>query len=128
MSVTYSQSVKTARMTATRDQIDVGGAAGRLEICTTGYGAVLASIALGYPGNLTGTVSGSTLTLTGFPRSDVSADAGGQAAVARIRTSGSVDVVTGLTVGTSGTDVILNTTTVTLNQALVINSATFTHA
>ena len=34
MAVTYSTAVKTARMTAVRDQIDAGGAAGKLEICS----------------------------------------------------------------------------------------------
>lgn len=128
MSVTYSAAVKTARMTAVRDQIDGGGAAGRLEICSAGYAAVLATITLGYSGASTGTVSGSVLTLAGFPRSDTSADASGTAAVARIRDSAGTDVITGLTVGTSGTDVVLDSTSITAGQTVTVNSATFTHA
>lgn len=96
MSVTYSTAVKTARMTAVRDQIDAGGAAGKLEICSSGYATVLATVTLGYSGASTGTVSGDTLTLAGFPRSDSSADNTGTAAVARIRSSANVDVITGL--------------------------------
>lgn len=128
MAVTYSATVKTARMTAVRDAIDAGGAAGKLEICSAGYASVLATVTLGYSGASTGTVSGSVLTLAGFPRSDTSADATGTAAVARIRTSANADVITGLTVGTSATDVILDSTSITSGQTVTISSATFTHA
>jgi len=128
MAVTYSTAVKTARMTATRDQMDAGGAASKLEICSAGYAAVLATVTLGYSGATTGTISGAVLTLAGFPRSDTSADASGTAAVARIRTSADVDVITGLTVGTSGTDVVLDSVSITAGQTVTINSATFTHA
>lgn len=128
MTVTYSAAVKTALMTAVRDQIDAGGAAGKLEICSVAYASVLATITLGYSGATTGTVSGSVLTLAGFPRSDTSADATGTAAVARIRTSANVDVITGLTVGLSGSDVNLDSLSITAGQTVTINSATFTHA
>lgn len=128
MAVTYSTAVKTARMTATRDQIDAGGAAGKLEICSAGYASILATIPLGYSGASTGTVSGAVLTLAGFPRSDTSADNTGTAAVARIRTSSDVDVITGLTVGLSSADVILDSLSITAAQTVTINSATFTHA
>lgn len=127
MAVTYSATVKTARMTAVRDQMDAGGSNAVLQICSAGYASVLASITLGYSGASTGTVSGSVLTLAGFPRSDVSADATGTAAVARIRTSAGADVITGLTVGTSGTDVVLDSVSITAGQVVTINSATFTH-
>lgn len=128
MAVTYSTAVKTARMTAVRDQIDAGGAAGKLEICTAGYSSVLATITLGYSGASTGTVSGTVLTLAGFPRSDTSADATGTAAVARIRTSANADVITGLTVGLSGSDINLDSLSITAGQQVTINSAAITHA
>ena len=128
MAVTYSTAVKTARMTAVRDQIDAGGAAGKLEIGTASMATVLATITLGYSGASTGTVSGSVLTLAGFPRSDTAADATGTAAAARIRTSANADVITGLTVGTSGSDINLDSTSITTGQNVTINSATITHA
>lgn len=128
MAVTYSTAVKTARMTAVRDQIDAGGAAGKLEICTTAYGSILATIPLGYSGVSTGTVSGAVLTLAGFPRSDTSADNTGTAAVARIRTSANVDVITGLTVGLSASDINLDSLSITAGQTVTINSAAITHA
>jgi hypothetical protein len=126
MAVTYPNNVKVARMTAVRDLIDAGSGAGRLEIGTTAMGSVLATVTLGDP---SGTIAGAgVLTLSGFPRSDTSADASGTAAAARIVDSDGTAVITGLTVGTSGTDVILDSLSITAGQTVTINSAVFTHA
>jgi hypothetical protein len=125
MAVTYSSATKTARMTAVRDQIDAGTGAGILQIGTTGMATILAEITLNDP---SGTISGAVLTLSGFPKSDTSANASGTAAAARIRDSSGNDVITGLTVGTSGTDVVLDSVSITAGQTVTINSATFTHA
>lgn len=103
MPVTYSAAVKTARMTAVRDAIDAGGAAGKLELGTTAMALVLATVTLGFSGVSTGTIAADVLTLAGFPRADSSADATGKATVARIRTSANVDVITALTVGLNAT-------------------------
>lgn len=125
MPVTYSTAVKTARMTAVRDQIDAGTGAGILQIGTTGMGTVLAEITLNDP---SGTISGAVLTLSGFPKSDTSANATGTAAAARIRDSSGTDVITGLTVGTTGSDINLDSVSITAGQTVTINSATITHA
>lgn len=124
MSVNYAAAVKTARMQAVADAI---GAGGKLELGTSGMGSVLATITLGAT---SGTVSGPVLTLSGFPRSDTSADAAGIAASARIRTAADADVITGLTVGVSGSgaDVIVDNTNMAVGQTVTINSSTFTHA
>jgi hypothetical protein len=115
-------------MTAVRDQIDSGGAAGRIEIGTAGMASILAVITLGYSGASTGTVTDGVLTLAGFPRSDTSADNTGVAAAARIRTSAGTDVVTGLTVGTAGADINLDSTSITAGQTVTLTSAVITHA
>lgn len=125
MAVTYTTAVKTARMTAVRDQIDAGAGAGILEIGTTGMATVLAQFTLNDP---SGTISGAVLTLSGFPKSDTSANASGTAAAARIRDSNNTDIVTGLTVGTSATDIILDSVSITAGQTVTLNSATITHA
>ena len=128
MPITYSTTTKSARMVATRDQMDAGGAAGKLEIGTTGMAQILATVTLGYPGTSTGTVSGAVLSLAGFPK-EVNASSTGIAAEARIRTSANVDVMTGLTVGTSGTDVIIDNTSLATGQIVrVLATPTFTHA
>ena len=121
MAVTYTTALKNTRLDAVVTAI---GAAGKLEIGTTGMGTVLATITLE---TTAGTTSGGVLTFSSFPKSDSSADATGTAAAARIRTSANADVVTGLTVGTSGTDVILDSTSITSGQVVTINSATITH-
>lgn len=125
MAVTYTTAVKTARMTAVRDQIDLGAGAGVLQIGTAGMATVLAEFTLNDP---SGTISNGVLTLSGFPKSDTSANASGTAAAARIRDSNATDVVTGLTVGTSGTDIILDSVSITSGQTVTLNSATITHA
>jgi hypothetical protein len=123
MAVTYTTAVKNARLGAVVTAI---GATGVLEIGTLGMGIILATISLDAAA---GTVSGGALTLSGFPKSDVSADNTGTAAAARIRTSsGGTDIVTGLTVGTSGSDINLTSVSITSGQNITINSATITHA
>jgi hypothetical protein len=125
MPVTYTNAVKIARMAAVVSQ---AGATAVLELGTTGMGTVLATIALGNP--IAGAATGAgVLTLSGFPRSDTSADATGTAAAARIRTSsGGTDIITGLTVGLSAADVILDSLSITAGQTVTINSAVLTHA
>lgn len=125
MAVTYTSAVKIARMNAVTT---AAGTTAVLEIGTTAMGTVLATIALGNPIAATAAGAG-VLTLSGFPRSDTSADATGTAAAARIRTStGGTDIITGLTVGLSASDVILDSLSITAGQTVTINSAVFTHA
>ena len=125
MPTIYNAAVRTARMTVVRDAIDGGPAAGVLQIGTAGMALVLAEITLGDP---CGTVTGDVLTFSGLPREDTAANASGLAAAARIRDSNAVDVITGLTVGTSGTDIVLDVVNLVAGQRVVINSATITHA
>lgn len=125
MAVVYTTAVKTARMTAVRDQIDAGAGAGVLQIGTTGMATVLAEFTLNDP---SGTIASGVLTLSGFPKSDTSANASGTAAAARIRDSNATDIVTGLTVGTSAADIILDSVSITTGQTVTLNSATITHA
>lgn len=123
MSVTYTTAVKNARLNA------VAAAAGTtavLEIGTVGMAVVLATIPLANP--IAPGATGGVLTLT-MPQSDTSADATGTAAAARIRTAtGGTDIVTGLTVGLSDTDIILDSLSITSGQTVSINSAAITHA
>lgn len=125
MAVTYTTAVKNARMTAVRDQIDAGTGPGVLQIGTTGMATILAEITLDDP---SGTISGGVLSLSGFPKSDTSANNTGTAAAARIRDSSGTDVITGLTVGLSAADIILDSVSITAGQTVTINSAAITHA
>jgi hypothetical protein len=124
MAVTYTTAVKNARLNAVTTAI---GTTGVLEIGTTGMATVLATIALANPA--AGAASGGVLTFSSFPRSDTSADASGTAAAARIRTAtGGTDIVTGLTVGTTGSDINLDSVAISAGQTVTINSMTITHA
>lgn len=124
MAANYRTSLKTTRMTAVRDDIDSGAGAGYIEICSSAYASVLATITLADP---CGSVTGDTLTLT-MPKSDTSADATGTAAIARIKESAGTVIVQGLTVGTSGTDIILSSLAITAGDTVTLSSATITHS
>ena len=123
MSVNYPNSLKDTRLQAVIDAIDAGVSAGVLEIGTAGMVAVLATVTLADP---SATKLNGVLTLSGLPLSNA-ASATGIAAEARIRDSNSVDVITGLTVGTSGTDIVLDNTSIASGQTVNITSGTITH-
>lgn len=120
MATTLSAAAKDSQMTKLRDDLN----SGTLQIGTTGMASVLATLTFDAT---SGTVSGGILTFSSFPKT-VAAAASGTAAEARCRTSGAADWITGLTVGTSGTDVILDNTSITVSQDVTINTATITHA
>ena len=125
MSVTYNAALKTTRMNAVLAAIDAGAGPGTLEIGTTAMGTILAQFTLADP---CGTVAGSVLTFTmGTGISDTSANNTGTAAAAHIKDSDGNIVVSGLTVGTSGTDVILDSVSITSGQTVTLTAGVLTH-
>lgn len=120
MAVTYTNAAKTVRMTATRDHF----ASGTLEIGTAGMGTVLATFTLTAGG---GSIATDTWTLA-FVSSSVSAGNTGTAAAAQLKTSGAVADLTGLTVGTSGTDIIIDNTSINSGQTVNVTGASIQHA
>lgn len=126
MAVTYSTAAKTARMDAVIAQIDAGAGAGTLEIGTTAMGSVLAILTLADP---CGTAASGVLTFDFDPDiTDSSANATGTAAEARIKDSDGTVIISGLTVGTSGTDIVLDSVSITSGQAVTLTTGTITHA
>lgn len=126
MAFAYSTALKNARLDAITTKIDAGSAAGKLEIGTAGMATTLATVTLDDPSS-TGAVGG-VLTFAGFPKT-VAATASGTAAEARFRDSDNNNIITGLTVGTSGTDIIVDNTNVASGQNITINaSPTITHS
>jgi len=134
MSVVYAATLKTNRMQLVPDLIatkvaaaSTGSAtAGQLVIGTaslSGATGVLATIALP---TTPFTVSGSVATLAGVPLS-VAASASGTAALAEFRNNAGTTIVSGLTVGTAATDIILGTTTITSGGTVTITAGTITH-
>lgn len=125
MTVTYTTEVKNARLNAVAAQIDAGAGAGKLKI-RDASNVVLATIPLSDP--CAAAASGGVLTFSGTPLSDTSADATGTAANAIITDSNDVTVISGLTVGLSAAEIILDSLSITAGQVVTISSATLTHA
>jgi hypothetical protein len=121
MPITYATATKTARMNAV---VTALGASAKLEIGTSAMASILATITLDATA---GTVSNGVLTLSGMPK-NVAAALAGTAAAARLRTSANADVITGLTVGTSGADVIIDNTNIASGQTVNCTSVVITHA
>ncbi len=113
-------------MQAVVTQIDAGAGPGTLEIGTAGMASVLATLTLADP---SGTVSGAVLTFDFDPDiSDTSADNTGTAAEARIKDSNGTVIISGMTVGTTGTDVVLDSVSITAGQTVTLTTGTITHA
>ena len=135
MAVTYLASLRTNRLnlvvnalgTATAPTISTTGtAAGTLVIGTSalsGATGVLATINLS---TTPATVSGDVLTISGVPLS-ATASATGTAALAELRNNAGTVIVGGLSVGTSGTNVIISSTAITSGQTVQVTSGTITH-
>ena len=125
MSVTYDTTVKTARMQAVADQIGDGG---KIKIRDASNN-ILAVFALPAP---CGVVSGAVLDLDMAPdlvtTGLAAAGAGVAAANAIITNAADATKVSGLTVGTSGTDIILDAATIAQGQTVTLLSGTLTHA
>jgi hypothetical protein len=125
MAVNYDTPTKSARMAATILRIDNNAAPAFIEIATAAYASVLVTITLADPSF---TESGGVITMAGAPKSGV-AGATGTAAVARIKEGGgSATIVNNLTVGTSGSDINLNSTSISSGQTVTLTAGTITHA
>jgi len=124
MAVNYAAALKTTRMQAVRDAIDADAGPGTLEICTTSYASVLITFTLSDPAS---TVTNDVLTIADLPKTANAGNAGA-AAVARIKDNSGDVVVQGLTVGTSGADIIISNTTITNGASYSLTAGTITHA
>lgn len=135
MAITYNSTLKSGRMQDVADLVDgktlaaaTGSAtAGKLVIGTSalsGATGVLATLTLPTPGLVE---SGAVLTLQGTPLSAV-ASATGTAAKAELRDNAGTTVGSGLTVGTSGTDIILGSTAIVAGQTVTVTAGTISHA
>lgn len=123
----YTNRTKVARMTATLNDI---GANGKIKFFTAADVLLCVFTLAATPGTVAGagvaTFSdangGDPGILTGV------GVAAGNAAKATITTSGDAECVVNLTVGTAGTDFIINNVNIAIGQSVTVNSATLTHA
>lgn len=103
--------------------IDENALPGFLEIGTSGMTVTLAVITLSKPSF---TESGGVITMVA-PKSGFASHTG-TAASADIKDGGGNIIVSGLTVGTIGSDINLNSTALTSGQTVTITSGTITHS
>ena len=124
MAINYTTALKNNRLDEVTALLDVS-APGDMQIANTAFALVLATIALlnpAFPAAAAGVLTMASAI------SDTSADATGTAAEAKLRDGAGADVATGLTVGTGGTDLILDSVSITIAQTVTINTMTITHA
>ena len=113
-------------MAAIIAQIDAGAGPGTVEIGTTAMGSVLAILTLADP---CGSAASGILTFDFDPDiTDSSANATGTAAEARIKNSDGTVIISGLTVGTSGTDIVLDSVSISAGQVVTLTTGAITHA
>lgn len=134
MSVVYSSTLKDNRMQLVADLI-----AGKTQASSTGT-ATAGTLAIGTSalsgstgllvtftlGTTPGTVSAGVLTISGTPLT-VTASGTGTAAKAELRDNAGNVIVSGLTVGTSSADIIINATAISSGQSVTLSSGTITH-
>jgi hypothetical protein len=134
MSVTYSSTLKNNRMQLVADLISGKTVAASSGLATVGSLIIGTSVLSGATGVLAqvlcaapaGTVSGAVFTLSATPIT-TTATGTGTAALAEFRDNSGVTIVSGLTVATTGADVIIANTSVSGGETISVNSATITH-
>lgn len=99
---------------------NLGGLFNRLDIRTAGGALVLATFTISFGAAATGVISVSGVPLT------VSASNAGTAAEGRLYHDVNPDEISGMTVGTSGTDIIIDNDVIAAGQDVVLNSFTVT--
>lgn len=123
MSVVYNTDVINARLQVVANAIDAGAGSGILSIGTSGMGVVLCTIVLAKP---CASIAAGVLTFLGVPLTDSYAQQTGTAAAAEIADSSGAVIVSGLTVGISGTDMLISQTTITQGDVVSLTAGTIT--
>lgn len=119
MAITLNTTLRNARATAI---VTEAGATAKLSVYTAAYGTLLYTSTCAAT---LGVVSGGVLTFNAV--GNATAVAAGTAAIARLfKTDGTTMVIEGLTVGTSGTNIVITNTTIAVNDVITTSSATIT--
>jgi len=117
MAITLSSTLRSARSTAI---ITEAGANAKLSVYTAGYASLLYTSTCAA---VLGIESGGTLTFNAV--GDATAVAAGTAAIARLfKTDGITMVIEGMSVGTSGTNIIITNTTIGIGDVVTTSSGT----
>lgn len=122
MTVTYGAATQQARMDQVINKADAGAGNALLRFYTSNaYTTTVCTITLSKPSMTRSNGPPCKLSIAGLPKTSDNAGSTLTAAYAQILDSAGNVVVTGLTVGTSGSDINLNTTTVNSGQAITLN-------
>jgi len=117
MAITINSTLRSARATAI---VTEAGATAKLSVYTAGYASLLYTSTCAAT---LGTVASGTLTFNAV--GDATAIAAGTAAIARLfKTDGTTMVIEGMSVGTSGTNIIITNTTIAINDIVPTTSGT----
>lgn len=126
MSVVYDIALKNTRMTSVVTAIDNGGAGSLLFGASGGFAGANLLAVITFSATC-GTVSGGVLTFSGTPLVDASANNTGTSTQAEVEDGVGHIVISGLTVGTSASDINLSSTSIVAGQSVTITAATITH-
>jgi hypothetical protein len=119
----YLNAISTAAGVSVNGQTAGGGLLVIGTSALSGATGVLCTVVLS--SNPPFTIAGKVATLAGVPLT-ATPSAAGIAALAELRDSAGNTVASGLTVGTSGTDIIVSTTTLTTTVPFTVDSGTIT--
>jgi hypothetical protein len=125
MAINYPVNVKQARMAAVRDLIDAQAGAGKFVIYDASN-VVICTLPLADPCGVVTTVANAVSLQLSVPISVISANAG-TADHAAITDAAGNNVVTGLRVGTSNAEVILQQLAIAAGANVQITSAIISH-
>lgn len=119
MAITLNATLRTARAQAI---VTEAGATAKLTVYTAAYGAVLYTSTCAAT---LGTVTTGVLTFSAV--GSATATGAGTAAIARLfKTDGTTMVIEGLTVGTSGTNIVITNAVIAINDVVTTSAATIT--
>lgn len=119
MAITLNSTLRNARSTAI---VTEAGSGAKLAVYTAAYATKLYESVCAAT---LGTVSGGVLTLNAV--ASATAVAGGTAAIARLfKSDGTTMVIEGLTVGTSGTNIVITNTTIAISDIVTTSAGTIT--
>jgi hypothetical protein len=120
----FLTATKNARADAVTAQLSTGA---KLNIYTSAYGTLLATWT--WTGNVWSAASGGALAMIAPTTNPVTPAANGVAAIARVtKSDNTTHIISDLTVGTSGTDVIVSNTTIATTAPVTLNSFALTEA
>lgn len=125
MTIAHSTATRNAAAELVVARVDAGSGAGKIKFYTAAFGTLLTTLTFADPAFATPASNGSITMTAGSLTGTISASGSNVMAAFRIEDSDGNEVLTG-SVGTSGADINLTSTTFNQNDSIIINSLTYT--